>query len=874
MKKIYTSLMVLATVAMAFTSCNKEIDVQKDEPVAGKMKTITVKTEIETRTTLDADHANLVWSTGDQISIFNDTDNTNTALTYAAGGDLTVEVPAATKDIYAHYPYYNGNSNGPESVSIYISNKQTQVDPGKLEGKYYPMVAKGTVSSDNKALISLYPVASALALNIYHTGLSGGESVKSVKVTPSTTANTGFIGRQMTNLKGNNIKYTATESSDPITVTLTNPLALDKTKPTDKQKFAGQIYVCLAKQSYANVKFEIVTDKGKYTISSNATPFDCVSNDFVPVNIDLAKATKEVEPTVFTVGTEIASIFPTVKNGIKVSFAQGEGTNAPIYYSPFRCYVKNTITVSAGSTPLKGIEFTFAGGNDYVRALTPSTGSFTLNGTTGTWVPAGSETSVTFTNGTSGQARFSSISVTTDSAGTESVVTSSPSLSVDDLSVAANSTATLSATTNYLDGTKNVVSYSSSNTSVATVDASTGVVTGVASGSATITATTAAVSTDWYVINSASTTSTVTVTNAINYENVTVNDWDYEFTSNPWNATTGDVDLTSGETTISWSLAAVYAQYNSGYLALNSGSDKNQATIKTNNEITNVKEVVVFAKTNSGKNVTLTVKAGNTTLGSQTLSSVTSLTAFTFTSTSTISGKVSIEFTDPTGGYQIKKILINPVKYSVSCVTPNNGTISATPTVACAGETVSLTATPDSGYSFGGWTVTTIAGETVSVTENKFTMPASNVTVTAAFNQSNAKTVTYTQSYSSSGHTVATTGTAPDGSSCSWTTTYTNSNQLTSGSKMTYTITGFDGKKITGLSLHMKTNASSGAGTVSMKHGDTEFGNYSVPTIGSTFVMQEATVTATTIGQGETITVVISASKNSVYCDYITLTYE
>ena len=305
MKKLYSALMILAAVATTVASCTKEIDTRDNGSISGRMKTITVKTDIETRTTLDADHANLVWSTGDQISIFNDADQKNSALTYAAGGDLTVEVPEETEEIFAHYPYYSGNTSGPENVSVYISNKQTQVNPGVLAGKYYPMVAKGTVSADNKALISLYPVASALALNIYHTGLSGNETVKSVTVTPS-SANTGFIGRQMTDLTGDNIKYTSTESSDPITVTLTNPLSLGNTKPTDKQKFAGQIYVCLAKQSYANVKFEIETDKGKYIITSSDTPFDCVNNDFVPVNINLAKAAavKEIYSTAFDYAME------------------------------------------------------------------------------------------------------------------------------------------------------------------------------------------------------------------------------------------------------------------------------------------------------------------------------------------------------------------------------------------------------------------------------------------------------------------------------------------------------------------------------------------------------------------------------------------
>lgn len=292
MKKFYSALMIFAAVATTFASCTKEIDTQDKGSISGRMKTITVKTDIETRTTLDAEHENLVWSSGDQISIFNDTDNTNSALTYAAGGDLTVEVPEETEFIYAHYPYYKDNKEGPTNVSVYISNKQTQKNPGELDGYYFPMVAKGTVTADNKAIISLAPVASALALNLYHTGLSGEETVESVTVTPSSN-NTGFIGRQYSDLTQGNVVYSQAEASNAITVTLTNHLSLGSSKPADKQKFDGQIYVCLAKQSYANVKFEIKTNKGTYTITSSDTPFDCVNNDFVPVNINLAKATFE-----------------------------------------------------------------------------------------------------------------------------------------------------------------------------------------------------------------------------------------------------------------------------------------------------------------------------------------------------------------------------------------------------------------------------------------------------------------------------------------------------------------------------------------------------------------------------------------------------
>lgn len=280
---------MLATVAAAaLVSCSKEQNTP-EESLTPAMKTITITTDVQTKTTLDAGHEKIVWSSGDKISLFNNKDNTNTSLTYATG-PMTVEVPAGTTEVYGHYPYYSGNTSGPSNVSIYISKSQTQKNPGELAGNYYPMVAKGTVTGDNKANMVFYPVASALALNIYHTGLVGTEKVSKVVVTPHTD-NTLFTGSQVKNITVNDVTYTSAASSDPITVTLTNALTLGNTKPADAQAFDGQIYVCLAKQSYATVQFEITTTKGVYSITSNTTPFDCVNKDFVPVNINLNKAT-------------------------------------------------------------------------------------------------------------------------------------------------------------------------------------------------------------------------------------------------------------------------------------------------------------------------------------------------------------------------------------------------------------------------------------------------------------------------------------------------------------------------------------------------------------------------------------------------------
>ena len=219
------------------------------------------------------------------------------------------------------------------------------------------------------------------------------------------------------------------------------------------------------------------------------------------------------------------------------------------------------------------------------------------------------------------------------------------------------------------------------------------------------------------------------------YANVEASDWDYTFTSNPWNSTSGNVDLTSESTTINWKLAANYANYTSNILALNTSSNTNEATISSNNVVTNVEKVVVYAKTNSGKEVTLSVKVGNTVLGSETLNSVTSLTEYTFSNATPLSGKVSIEFTSPTGGYQIKEIKINP-KIPVTLSFASAALDYDTDTYgSCTGQTA--TASPNVSaitenitYALSGASIGTVNASTGVVTLNG---TVGSATITASF---------------------------------------------------------------------------------------------------------------------------------------------
>ena len=145
-----------------------------------------------------------------------------------------------------------------------------------------------------------------------------------------------------------------------------------------------------------------------------------------------------------------------------------------------------------------------------------------------------------------------------------------------------------------------------------------------------------------------------------------------------------------------------------------------------------------------------------------------------------------------------------------------------------------------------------------------------------------AETVTYTVASTTS---VTQTGTAPTGSSATYSSTYGSKYQLTAGNSMTFTLSGYAGYKITGITLSMKSNTSSGAGTFSMVAGSTTLSSISDAKFNTSFwygawstsyvnITPTMTNNNYTIGSGENVVITIAATANSLYCQSITLTYE
>ena len=150
---------------------------------------------------------------------------------------------------------------------------------------------------------------------------------------------------------------------------------------------------------------------------------------------------------------------------------------------------------------------------------------------------------------------------------------------------------------------------------------------------------------------------------------------------------------------------------------------------------------------------------------------------------------------------------------------------------------------------------------------------------TVAENVPVQKSVTYTVASTSS---VTVSGDAPAGASATYASTYNTKCQLTSGNSMTFTLSGYNGCTINGVTLSMKSNSSKGAGSLSIKAGNKDVGMISAAKFNTSswygawstsYVDVKPTITSTVVGSGEDIVITISATENSLYCQSVKIEY-
>ena len=178
-----------------------------------------------------------------------------------------------------------------------------------------------------------------------------------------------------------------------------------------------------------------------------------------------------------------------------------------------------------------------------------------------------------------------------------------------------------------------------------------------------------------------------------------------------------------------------------------------QFTVRALNSVGNDKKELSITITNAPAaehTITVTTAGGGTASASST--SATAGTEITLTATpntgyhfkewqvESLAGLVitNNKFTMPDTNVEVKAFFEEgappaPTKYTVTVTTEGGGTASASPAKTAAGTEITLTATPNTGYHFKEWQVESPAG--LVITNNKFTMPDSNVAIKAIFEE-------------------------------------------------------------------------------------------------------------------------------------------
>ena len=221
-------------------------------------------------------------------------------------------------------------------------------------------------------------------------------------------------------------------------------------------------------------------------------------------------------------------------------------------------------------------------------------------------------------------------------------------------------------------------------------------------------------------------------------------------------------------------------------------------------------------------------------------------------------------------------------EYTITVAPAENGEVEASASKAKQGTEITLTITPDTGYILNTLTVVDASNNPVTVTDNTFTMPAADVTVTATFREKPAGATTATIKFGTNDVKInAASVTGDDDQGNTWTITTEGTTSFTTNAayyqvgssnkpatSITFTTTLPEGiTKVDALSIKLG-GFSGTAGDVALDVDGTTIGE------GSLSGTSDVTVSSTTSADGRTITITVDNIAKGVKVYNIVAEYE
>ena len=503
----------------------------------------------------------------------------------------------------------------------------------------------------------------------------------------------------------------------------------------------------------------------------------------------------------FSSFTSAATVNLTTTDGFAISLAKNNGSNNPLWNSSqAKVYAKGSVTISIpteSNYKITAIAYTYSvnkGGksNNIAPTIdgvsgTGDAGSW--NSSTKTWTATGSgATSVTFsTSGTAGNIGFTAVSITYTSSGGGGSNKTDPSSSqlswpVTTKTVTIGESNTFPTLTKTIDGT---VTYSSSNTNVATINSSTGVITLVKGGTTTIKAS--------YAGNATYNPKEVSYTLTVNKPTIAGGMTD--------EITIGTTGVTSGS----------YTAF-SGKKATNSGHSDAEYAGKVIKNSSDIQMNTIGTGSNAGRGIASTTSGGlvkrveviwgSTSMANgRKVSIYASNDAYSGSETTVVTNDkigdivyitdATSDYIDIDGSYKFVQLVVDGAayvnKFNITWVAPPTYTINKVPTgctltvqkggsdvtSAAEGDEITVSATANTGRNTPSISVKDADNNPVTVANGKFTMPAKAVTVTATATEIDY-TVTVNQNPSVSATTTGQTTTAHYNGTINLTTTVPN----------------------------------------------------------------------------------------------------